>query len=342
MRRLRHTIAVLAHYSGADALYRRFTGGGLVILMLHRIRDEDDIHPLSISRASFARIIGWLRKAGALTSLDQGLAAMGQDDRPRVRYSITLDDGYRDNLNLLDPVLGKIPAALYLATDHIDGPPIWIYRLTGAVARRSVDHLDLRVLDLGVHDLSNEAGQARLLAELPARFKQLPHEEFCRQLETVIAALAPTAPLEQEEREMLDWNEVRHLHAHGVAIGAHTCQHVLLSRVDDAHSRAEITHSRDRIRAELGTAPRHFAYPNGGQDDFSERDTEFVRASGFSTAVTTIEGVNRVDTPRHRLLRYNVHESRYLSPGGKLSKALFFSETSGLLSWLRAASKGSY
>lgn len=333
-RRIRHLIAVLAHYSGADALYRRATGSGLVVLMLHRIRDDHDPYPLSISLASLARLVAWLRQADLLTDLDQGLAALSAAGTPKTRYALTLDDGYRDNLNLLDPALGKVPAVLYLATDHIGGEPIWIYRLLRALEERSNDRIDLRAIGLGDYDLGRETERARLLSEVPVHLKRLPHEEFCPQLEKIMDALAPVAD-GRRERDMLDWDEVRRLHANGIDIGAHTRRHVLLSRAGDELAREEIVGSRDRIADELGVPPRHFAYPNGSPEDFGERDVRTVGTSGFATSVTTVEGVNRAGTPHHLLLRYNVHESRYRSPSGRLSRALFFSETSGLLGWMR-------
>lgn len=332
--RIRHLIAVLAHYSGADALYRRSTGSGLVVLMLHRIRDGYDPYPLSISLASLASLVAWLRQADLLTDLDQGLAALSSAGPPRTRYALTLDDGYRDNLNLLDPVLGQVPAVLYLATDHIGGEPIWIYRLVRALDERGNDRIDLRAIGLGAYDLAREADRARLLSDVPVHLKRLPHEEFCAQFEKIVEALAPVAD-GRHERDMLDWDEVRRLHANGIAIGAHTRRHVLLSRASDDLALEEIAGSRDRIAGELGAPPRHFAYPNGSREDFGDRDVRIAEACGFATSVTTVEGVNRADTPRHRLLRYNVHESRYRSPSGRLSRALFFSETSGLLGWMR-------
>jgi len=105
--------------------------------------------------------------------------------------------------------------------------------------------------------------------------------------------------------------------------------------VDANRARAEITGSQADIAAALAAAPAHFAYPNGGPADFSDRDVAIVREAGFRTAVTSIEGVNRRGVDPYRILRHNVHEERYRAPFGHLSEALFFSETSGVLGWLR-------
>ena len=330
-----YVFALCAHYSGLDHLYRRMSGAGLVVLMLHRLRDEPDPYPLSMSRTSLRELLDWLRHRDALVSLDEGLRQLGGRGAARLNYAITFDDGYRDNLQLIDEALGTVPAVIYLVTSHIGGEPIWVYRITHAVEKRSRDHLDLGELGLGHFDLADAVDRERLYALLPPRLKQFTPAQLEACIANVFEQTRPQ-PVPEERREMLDWEDVRRLDAHGILIGGHTCTHVLLSQIDGATARVEITQSHQRIATELGSPPRHFAYPNGGPDDFSERDVRLARDAGFQTAVTTIEGVNRHGADAFRLLRYNVHETRYRAPTGRLSEALFFSETSGLLGWLRS------
>lgn len=331
---LPYMFALCTHYSGLDPLYRRLSGGGLVVLMLHRLRDEPDPHPLSTSMASLRQLLDWLRQREALVGLDEGLRTLSNFNASQFSYALTFDDGYRDNLGLIDDVLGVVPAVVYVATDHIGGEPIWIYRLTHAVESRTRDHLDLGELGLGHFDLAKAFERERLYTLLPPRLKQLMPAQVEACVDAVIEQVRPS-PLPADKREMLDWDEVRRLDARGIQIGAHTCNHVLLSRVDAATARTEIVESHARIVAEVGSPPRHFAYPNGGREDFSERDVRLTKEAGFKTAVTSIEGINRHGVDPFRLLRHNVHEERYRAPTGRLSKALFFSETSGLLGWLR-------
>ncbi|MGQ4659071.1 polysaccharide deacetylase family protein [Lysobacter sp. F6437] len=331
---LRYMIAVASHYGGPDLLYRWITGAGLVVLMLHRVRDEPDPFPLSISRSSLEQLLAWLHERDALTSLDDGLHALrrGSDGGP-VRYAITLDDGYHDNLHLLSRKLRNMPAVIYVATSHVGRDPIWAYRLVHAVRSRRRDQLDLAELGLGWFDLSDPGERDRLFAVLPPRLKRFPAWQVDSWVDAIGDRLearpGPVIP------EMLDWDEVRQLHSRGIQIGGHTHHHAMLSRLDDAAAEVEITTSQRAIAGEVGVPPRHFAYPNGGHGDFGPRDVDLVRRAGFMTAVTTIEGINRSDADPYRLRRFNVHETRFHGPFGKLSKALFFSETSGMLGWVR-------
>ena len=338
LRWLRYAIALGAHHSGLDFLYRRATGAGLVVLMLHRLRDEPDPYPLSTSNASFRQLVRWLRERQALVGLEDGLQALSDRQRPQVNYAITFDDGYRDNLGLLDLADSEgqheaVPAIVYVATRHVGGEPIWAYRLQHAVESRTRDRLDLGVLGLGQFDLSQAIDRERLYALLPPRLKQLEPQDLEACVDDLVAQTQPQPASAQGE--MLDWQQIRALDARGVCIGAHTRHHVLLSRVDADTAQAEIVGSQADIANAIDAAPAHFAYPNGGAADFGDRDVRIVREAGFATAVTSIEGTNRRGVDRYRILRHNVHEQRYRAPSGRLSRALFFSETSGLLGWLR-------
>lgn len=335
---LRYGICLGCHYGGFDWVYRMFAGPGLVILMLHRLRGEHDHHPLSTSRATLRTLIEWIDKDSEVLDLDDGLQLL-DGSRTGTSYVMTLDDGYSDNLKLIADDMPAVPALIYLVTDLMEDIPstlesTWIYRLTHAVETHTRNHLDLSDLGLGQYDLSEPLDVSRVLRQLPPRLKQL----LPAMIEEWVARVAEQTQPEQKNaqpHEMLNWDEVRKLHEHGIRIGAHTCRHVHLSQVDEQTSRGEIVGSRDRIAHEVGSRPAHFAYPNGTPADFGSRDVDLVRQAGFETAVTTIEGVNRPGCDRFRLLRYNVHETRFVSPLGNLSKALFFSETSGIYGMLR-------
>lgn len=335
---MRYALCVGCHYSGFDWVYRKLAGPGLVILMLHRLRDEHDNHPLSISGATLRTLLGWIGSSSVI-DLDDGLRRLN-DANGGTHYALTLDDGYQDNLRLIDDDLPAVPAIVYVVTDLMESNAepedvsTWIYRLTHAVEAHTCNQLDLSDLGLGRYDLAEALDVARVLGQLPPRLKLLPPESIDAWVANVTGQTRPV-PEYAKPHMMLDWDEVRRLRSRGIEIGAHTRRHVHLSQVDDQTSRDEIAGSRDHIARELGTRPAHFAYPNGTPADFGDRDVELVREAGFQTAVTTIEGVNRPGFDRYRLLRINVHESRFVSPFGNLSKALFLSETSGIYGMLR-------
>lgn len=64
-------------------------------------------------------------------------------------------------------------------------------------------------------------------------------------------------------RKLMGWDTIRRLQAEGVIFGSHTESHPDLDALAPEAVEAELTRSRDRIAAELGAAPVHFAPPYG-------------------------------------------------------------------------------
>ncbi|MEO6518896.1 MAG: polysaccharide deacetylase family protein, partial [Pseudoxanthomonas sp.] len=246
----RYSIAVIAHYSGADFLYRKGSGAGLVVLMLHRLRDEPDPYPLSTTKASFGQLVRWLRARGALVDMESGLRALAGTGRPGTAYALTFDDGYHDNLALLDADLGDaaqppVPAIVYVATGHVGRQPIWPYQLQHAVEARTRNRLDLGSLGLGQFELSEVFDRQRLYLQVPPRLKLLEPSKLQEVIDHIIEQLQPHP--HGLQGEMLDWPDICRLQDGGVQIGAHTRHHVILQRTDEPTAREEIIGSQTDI-----------------------------------------------------------------------------------------------
>ena len=334
----RYVIALFCHYSGLDAVYRRVSGGGVVILMFHRVREERDALPLTITPPSFWKIVDWLRDEDLDRPIEAALDELDRGELSGVRYVITFDDGYCDNLELVSR--GKPPpTVVYLATGAIGAATIWPYRLANAIAGRRARMLDLRDLSLGEYHLLDEIIAEALLLHLNDQMKRLPVDALEARIDRIIERLDPVED-PADPGDMLSWANVAELADAGIEIGSQTISHAIVARLPDEAARHEIEGSKRMIDERIGEAPRHFAYPNGTAEDFGERDVAMVRDAGYRTATTTIEGVNRRGVDRFRLFRHNVHETRFRSPFGGLSRALFFSETSGVLGGLRSLRNG--
>ena len=68
-------------------------------------------------------------------------------------------------------------------------------------------------------------------------------------------------------------------------------------------ARAEVIESKRAIEARCGIVPRAFAYPNGGEADYTPEVVELVRTAGFDCAVTTRFGLNTSRTSPWELRR---------------------------------------
>jgi peptidoglycan/xylan/chitin deacetylase (PgdA/CDA1 family) len=270
-------------------------------------RDADPMG-VSVSPANFVRQLEAVRTTREVLPL----AEIASDDVPARAAAVTLDDGYRDNLEHAAPALAAagIPATLFVATGPVgEGGGFWWDELERVLRTASPDAAPSLTLEL--------AGQRRAF-----RLGSEPERRIARQ--HLYAWLQPMAPGEigsalsavrrwagmpaegrapELDRAMTPEELRAFARTPGVTIGAHTRSHRSLRHADAAAQDAEIAGSRDELAAWLGTQPTAFSYPFGVPGEhFDDAVVARVRAAGFSLGVTTRPGlVSRAD--RFRLPR---------------------------------------
>jgi peptidoglycan/xylan/chitin deacetylase (PgdA/CDA1 family) len=227
---------------------------------------------------------------------------------------LTFDDGYSNNLTCAREILreeGNLPMSVFVVTDFLGTPTtFWTSRLLMATlygryrglrvpaagggwevvfakTRRERANLHWRLLPL-LKDLGASA-RAELLEEFFAQFGSGELAE--------IRARFPSF-------DWLTWDEVRELHRDGVDVGSHSRTHAYLRpELDRARMQDEILGSRRHIQAELGSAPAHFAYPNGSPADFCDLSETLLRNAGYRCGITTVPGTVRARDNPYELRR---------------------------------------
>lgn len=114
----------------------------------------------------------------------------------------------------------------------------------------------------------------------------------------IVCDFADTAPW-----DYMSWDQLREMHAHGMAIEDHTRGHADLRHRKPAFLQAEIGGCRDSIEAQIGERPRFFAYPSGKYDAAVINE---LRAEGFWGAVTTNQGIRHLADQLFELKRIRV------------------------------------
>ena len=107
--------------------------------------------------------------------------------------------------------------------------------------------------------------------------------------------------------DLADWDELRTLAAAGWEIGSHAHRHLRLARRSKDEQRALIDDSFRTLAAQLGDAPRSFAYPYGS---YGAETAQLVRAAGFTSAVTTRRGRVQPGDDPFQLRRVNMFGHR--------------------------------
>ncbi|MEI7836802.1 MAG: polysaccharide deacetylase family protein, partial [Planctomycetota bacterium] len=137
---------------------------GFVVLTYHSFHDGVKApHRQAIDVGLFARQIRFLRGNFDVRPLEELVAGKTGGDRPAL--AITVDDGFRDNFELMWPVLAreKTPATIFLTTDFLDnGRPPWPVRLREILNTTTKDHVR-KPVDLRLRSPSDRAAAAGAL-----------------------------------------------------------------------------------------------------------------------------------------------------------------------------------
>ena len=96
-------------------------------------------------------------------------------------------------------------------------------------------------------------------------------------------------PAGEVQEPLMDAAQIREWLAAGHSIGSHTLTHPFLTQLPPGAAREEITASRKKLEDLFGVPVRDFCYPYG---DMNESVRGLVAEAGYTTACTTVSGVN--------------------------------------------------
>jgi peptidoglycan/xylan/chitin deacetylase (PgdA/CDA1 family) len=319
---LRNVCLLLIRYTGLLWLWRWRHRNSITIVMLHGVMDTDvptrwePLRP-QLSRNRLDRCLQELGKRYRFATIDEAAAMLDGTIpvRPRTLV-VTLDDGYRNQLRHAVPLLRKhgAPCIIYLSAGHIDQrKPFWFDRLDFAVQSVGIDRRTVRV---GSADVAIQGASRNELRRSCRQIYETAWAEGRPDTETVAAIEDVAAGLERESGRslqqvfedddwsaVLTWPEVADAASAFVRFGAHTMDHVRLTRVHHGIAYEQCTESKRRIGQSTGVACDHFCYPYGSFDD---KVANIVSAAGYRTAVTSEEGLNEVGTDLLRLRRIHI------------------------------------
>ena len=314
--RLRVLIAAIFYYSGLVKLaysWIRHSGPRLVILNYHRA-----------TGGNLDRQLLYLRRHYHILPLETALEefygvanheAQGRRTRDRrIPLVLTFDDGYRDNYTYAFPLARQlqIPITIFLIPGYIEsGACFWWLEANALVEHAQVCEVTIEGITyhLGPHNPPDcVRKEQRALAN--AIDMRLSSARSVREREAFLVRIREDMAIPANIREVeaahpLTWAQVNEMHESGwVTFGAHTLHHPVLAHLKDpAEVREEVEKCRSLLEQHLGHPIATFAYPIGKLAHIGDEGLLAVKAAGYKWAVTTIEGVNTLQTDPYLLRR---------------------------------------
>ncbi len=298
------TLCRILFYGGFVPLYIKFLKNRLkhfpvVIINYHSFVENLDNAMETVPSVTkriddFKKEVKFLKRHFDVVSLDrlaETLSSRQLFNKPTV--AITIDDGYRDNFDLLFPILKKekIPVTIFLAAGFIGtSEKIWVSHVAELFLHTPQKNLVTSGV-LGEKNYSLRSMKEKRFAydQILQKLKDMNIDQrnhWLNFLEEQLGKYVRAEPL------MLNWNQVREMVKNGVSVGAHSCTHPILTSISLEAARQEIGKSKAIIERELGIPIRHFAFPNGRPQDFSEALRQFCKEIGFDSVSTCSYGHN--------------------------------------------------
>lgn len=242
----------------------------------------------------FEHEIRYLRRHYKIVSLDElvnTLASGEKFNQPTI--AITIDDGFKDNYQLLFPLLKKynIPVTIFITTAPIGTEKrLWVNWLEEIILNTSKTSFSAGWFYSGKTFSLNDIAQKREFYQLLlGKLKDIEtwkRDQYLEYIEKVLGRPNVKKPI------MLNWDEIREMQRAGVAFGAHTVNHPILTNLPLDEAKEEIINSKKKIERELGVTVNHFAYPNGRPQDFNDELREFCKQIGFKSISSCDYGNN--------------------------------------------------
>ena len=267
-------------------------GGRLSVLLFHKIPTVAD--PLSTGEMDLARfehILDFLADNANIMPLPEATAALKAGKLPKRAMALTFDDGYAEWIDNVSPALRKrnLPGTFFVTTGQLSGSALWHERIVAAVRALPDRGVTLPYGFGNYTDLSVPGNRLRLVEELQERLKYAPLTDRVGAIEILEGQARSAISLPRP----FDTESVRTLHSQGFDIGAHTVHHPILNECTRAQAMAEIGDCKDELEAIIGGRIHSFAYPNGRpNEDYGPEHVEMVRSLGYTSAVTTSNGVS--------------------------------------------------
>lgn len=254
--------------------------------------------------------------------------------------AITVDDGYYDFYTVAYPILKKyrVPATVFVTTKFVDGG-FWLWPDKISYALDSLSEIPEEI----------QLGSQRVSAgELTPTYKQqvwhaivgyllaIPECDKQQWISNFAAKQNLNIPVEPiDDYRAVTWGQLREMEENGIEVGGHTVTHPSLGRVGYEQLRAEVVECKRALDQQLDCRERHFCYPNGQLQDFTEVAKAVVSEAGFQSAVVAFHDSMRL-ADIYELRRYSSSEDQFQfmkSVAGLELLASLINNSNSRLSW---------
>lgn len=295
-RRFRLTVS---RYCGAQGLFRLWSRGPTVIFY-HGVEEnilDPEVQGLHVPLRLFEKQISFLRRHREVVSMDDLYESIVNQTGLESRHVVlTFDDGYRNNLRIVAPLLKawKLPFTIFVSSRHVSERHRFpTYYIRAAILYTDKAVVYLRSINKGF-DLATREKRRTAARTIIQVAKRAPLD-LVEQISTeCINQLTPEKWAELNARfisdEPMGWDDVVETASMGATIGSHCHDHCILhSNQQEGEAYRQLIKSKEAIEKNVMKC-KYMAYPNGTVDDVSNLAYSAVKSAQFRMGFSTIPG----------------------------------------------------
>lgn len=323
MRKINATQLVIKGLSSPllSSMMMRIRSECVPIFMMHRF--ESKKHQTSGHKPQTLRkCLQFLKNQNYHVLSLSSLVKAIQSSQPIPSKSVvfTMDDGFADQAEVGVPIFGEFdyPVTIFLATGMVSQNTwSWDYKVEYAIRATKKGYIDCLINERKVHFNLHTRKQRDLATNFIINIlKEASNNSALDWTNRLARELNVLIPVEiPSSHRMMTWDQVRALESPIVEFGAHTVNHHILSRLEYAIAKSEISDSQLRLSKEIKSPIDIFCYPSGRKDlDFTKREKKIVEELGFSAAVSADPGYVFANNQRNdtfALPRYSMPDDNY-------------------------------
>jgi len=290
----------------------RFFNKSPKVIFWHGVDNDFDLslRPENIDVSTFIEQIKYLKKHFEIISMDEFYQRYNLDNFSGKEIVLTFDDGYRNNLTVLAPIMNEfsLPFTTFISTENISNNEFFPTSLARIIilgsSLKSVDIPNLKIK----REIVTKEQKKNVEKEISSLIKSLPINDvrkLCEDLKNNIS--------NEEFEEIgskyysiipMNWGDVKKLQESGCEIGSHCMDHICCHENQQKEEvERQIIESKKIIEEKLGKECKYFAYPNG---DFTDFSNECVKKAGYKMGFSTSKGNMAMESYLRFGVQYNM------------------------------------
>jgi len=218
----------------------------------------------------FNNQINYLRKRFEIISFSEAVDKLKEGIDLQGKLVLKFDDGYKSNRFVAEKITkANIPFIIYLSTHYIENQELFWWDKIRILSKKNKIMLkrERKILQ-EIKNYPQEKREEKINEIIPLYFKIDDAKEILEK--------------NKSGKEPLSWKDIEKLREYPVEFGAHSHQHLIITRTCSEALKKDLLLNKKLIEDKTGEECKHFAAPNAY---YGEREINILKELNFISAV---------------------------------------------------------